>query len=106
MQAPRYLDFNVDGLPAFNKELLDIEIGAKDSIYIFLEVTIQPNQPQHQPVCYSDQVQFITNGNNQSVLLEAWGQNANYIPSRYSNGRLALLSCDLQTETWDDQNPM
>ena len=98
--------FNVDGLPAFNKELLDIEIGAKDSIYIFLEVTIQPNQPLSiSPFVIQDQVQFITNGNNQSVLLEAWGQNANYIPSRYSNGRLALLSCDLQTETWDDPKP-
>lgn len=97
---------NVDGVASPSKELSNVEIGAKDSIYVFLEVTIQPNAPLSvSPFVISDQVDFTTNGNNQTVHLEAWGQNANYIPSRYGNGQLALLSCNLQDETWSDPKP-
>ena len=97
---------NVDGVSAPKKELTNIEIGAKDSIYVFLEVTIQPNASLSvSPFVISDQIDFSTNGNNQIVHLEAWGQNANYIPSRYGNGQLALLSCNLQDETWSDPKP-
>lgn len=97
---------NVDGQAAPVKELQGIEIGAGDSIYLFLEVTIQPDQPLSvSPFVIEDKILFNTNGKEQEVMLEAWGQNANYIPSRYSQGGIALLTCDLLDETWDDPKP-
>ncbi len=98
--------FNVDGFPAPLKELSNIEIGAKDSIYVFMEVTISPNQPLSiSPFVIGDKIEFETNGNQQSVHLEAWGQNANYIPNRYANRTVSLLSCNLLDETWSDPKP-
>lgn len=52
-------------------------IPAHDSIYIFVEVTIQPNNANN-PFVIFDQVQFVTNGITQHVVLEAMGQNAHY----------------------------
>jgi len=84
---------NVDGVPG--DELQDIEIGANDSVYVFVEVTIDPNQPLSvSPFVLEDKIEFETNGNLQQVHLEAWGQNANYFPSRFNKGVPVLLSCD------------
>jgi hypothetical protein len=64
---------NVDGVPgvSFN----DIEILPNDSIFIFVEVTVDPNN-QNTPYIVTDSVFFSTNGNLQKVDLVAWGQNA------------------------------
>lgn len=95
---------NVDGIPG--NEIEDVEILANDSIYIFGEVTIDPDQPlSASPFVITDELLFETNGNMQSVVLEAWGQNANYIPSRFGKGGVALLSCDLNEVVWDDPKP-
>ncbi len=64
---------NVDGVPG--KVFTDVEIGAKDSIFIFIEVTIDPNSA-NTPYIVEDEIQFVTNGNAQQVKLAAWGQNA------------------------------
>jgi hypothetical protein len=96
---------NVDGLPV-DGEATDIEIAAQDSMYIFGEVTINPDDPLSiSPFVIEDGILFETNGNEQEVVLEAWGQNANYIPSRFSKGTLALLSCDFGEVVWDDPKP-
>lgn len=52
-------------------------IPAHDSIYIFVEVTINPNAANN-PFVVLDKIQFITNGITQDVVLEAMGQNAHY----------------------------
>ena len=52
-------------------------IPAHDSIYIFVEVTVQPNNANN-PFVIFDAIQFVTNGNTQNVVLEAMGQNAHY----------------------------
>ncbi len=99
-----FFRMNVDGLPG--NEAVDIEIPPEDSIYLFFEVTVDPDQPLSvSPFVIEDQVNFQTNGNNQSVLLEAWGQNANYLPSRFSAGTQSLFTCDLNEWTWDDPRP-
>lgn len=64
---------NVDGIPTVN--INDVEIAAKDSIFIYAEVTIDPNNTLN-PFVVEDKVTFNTNGNIQEVLLSAWGQNA------------------------------
>jgi hypothetical protein len=64
---------NVDGVPG--EVLYDVEIPAKDYIYIFAEVTIDPNN-QNNPFVVLDEIQYTYNGNTQSSYLRAWGQNA------------------------------
>ena len=96
--------FNVDGIPG--NEATDIEIAANDSLYIFGEVTINPDDPlSFSPYIVEDNLLFETNGNEQVVHLEAFGQNANYIPNRFSQDSFALLSCDFGDEYWTDTLP-
>ena len=55
----------------------DIEIPAKDSIYVFVEVTVDPNAAD-LPFLIMDSLQFVTNGRSQQVILQAYGQNAHF----------------------------
>ncbi|MBS1595087.1 MAG: hypothetical protein JST90_12270 [Bacteroidetes bacterium] len=66
---------NVDGVAG--TEFTNVDIPAHDSIYVFVEVTVNPNN-QNNPFVILDQIQFTTNGNTQNVVLEAMGQNAHY----------------------------
>ena len=66
---------NVDG--DAGTSFSDLEIPAKDSIYVFVEVTIDPNAA-NLPFLVEDSVQFLTNGNLQQVQLNAYGQNAHF----------------------------
>ncbi|MCY7409947.1 MAG: hypothetical protein LH473_06720, partial [Chitinophagales bacterium] len=66
---------NIDGMPV--NEVTDVEIPANDSIYIYIAVTVDPNN-DNNPFVMEDSVLFETNGNNQKVLLQAWGQNAHF----------------------------
>lgn len=95
---------NVDGVPGNAHQ--NVEIYGRDSIYVFVEVTIDPNQPLAvSPFVIEDGITFETNGNTQRVLLEAWGQNANYFPSRYNKGVPVLLTCNNGQIVWDDPKP-
>lgn len=95
---------NIDGLPG--NEASDIEVAANDSVYIFVEVTVNPEDPlSASPYIITNEIVFETNGNTQQVTLEAWGQNANYVPNRWSRGGFAYVSCDLGNLTWDDPRP-
>lgn len=95
---------NVDGIPG--NVIEEVEIPANDSIYIFAEVTVDPDAPLSvSPFVITERLLFETNGNDQQVILEAWGQNANYIPSRFGKGNFSLLSCDFGDITWDDPKP-
>ena len=72
-----FFRLNVDGLSG--KSFTDVEIPAHDSIYIFVEVTIDPTfDPSLSPFIYRDSILFETNGNAQDVDLIAFGQNAYY----------------------------
>ena len=67
---------NVDGRKGDN--FSDIPIWKKDSLFVAVEVTVDPNDDNSPFVIY-DSVVFTTNGTVQSVLLEAYGQNAHII---------------------------
>jgi hypothetical protein len=58
-------------------EYKNIDIPAHDSLYVFVEVTINPNTANN-PFIVLDQIKFVTNGITQDVTLEAMGQNAHY----------------------------
>jgi len=81
---------NVDGVSGNSHT--NVEIDGNDSLFIFLEVTIDPNSIL-SPFVVDDKIIFNTNGNKQSVQLLAWGQNAHYFtPKRYASG-LPPFSC-------------
>lgn len=65
---------NVDGSLSADNHFSDIEIRAKDSMYIFVEVTVDPRDV-NAPVLVTDSVIFETNGVEQKVRLEAFGQD-------------------------------
>ncbi|MFM7016167.1 MAG: hypothetical protein ACKOX3_07565, partial [Bacteroidota bacterium] len=68
-----YFRMNVNGLPGRNFD--NIELSAGDSLWIFVEVTVDPNQ-QSLPYIIEDSILFETNGRKQVVNLVAWGQYA------------------------------
>lgn len=73
---------NISGVPSFSES--NIEIPGEDSIFIFVRVTVNPNN-HNTPFVVSDSIEFITNNSTQqNVKLVAWGQNANF----YKNVRI------------------
>ncbi len=82
---------NIDGEPRTSAE--DIRIEANDSLYFFVEVTVDPNDEQ-LPYLISDSIMLVTNGNIQTIRLLAYGQNANF----YGNVEI----CD---EVWTNELP-
>lgn len=78
---------NVDGVPVASAK--DIEIKSGDSLFIFVEVTVDPNGAAN-PLIITDSIVFITNGNVQDVDLVAWGQDAYFYPSTLFEGNVTL----------------
>lgn len=64
---------NVDGVPADYLE--GVEVPADDSLFVFVEVTLDVNNAS-LPMVVSDSIRFLTNGVNQYVYLDVWGQDA------------------------------
>lgn len=78
---------NIDGTAT---ELYhDLEIGPKDSAYIFVKVTIDPNNANN-PLIESDSITFEINGNIQDVKLVAWGQDAYFYHNVILTGDVTL----------------
>jgi len=92
---------NVDGVPG--KSFTDVEIGANDSIWIFAEVTVDPNNGT-TPLVITDSIIFNTNGLIQDVDLVAWGQDAYFHRSVPNSplGPFFFLNCN---EIWDSLKP-
>jgi hypothetical protein len=103
-QSNSYFRINADGIkgPIVN----GIEINGNDSIYIFVEVTINPDQPLSiSPFIIEDQIDVTANGVNFTAHLEAFGQNANYITPSNGRGKGFLYTCDFGERIWDDPKP-
>lgn len=64
---------NLDGVSGI--KFSDIVIPAKDSLFLFVEVTLGENNIS-SPLIIEDQVRFETNGKEQNIYLVAWGQDA------------------------------
>ncbi len=89
---------NVDGVAG--RQVNDVEILANDSIYIFVQVNVNPTSAL-SPLIIQDKILFDVNGNQQEVGLEAWGQDAHYhFPDQaiqYKNGYLPYSTVSSQT---------
>lgn len=83
---------SVDGMQGDNFN--DVEIPAKDSIYVFVEVTVNPTSAL-TPFLLIDDVQFTNNGSISTVHLQAFGQNAHYHYGKVITG----------SETWTNDLP-
>lgn len=64
---------NVDGVKG--EEFHDVDIRGGDSIYVFVECKVNANENQTEPLEVTDQIDFVTNGVTQHVVLKAWGQD-------------------------------
>jgi hypothetical protein len=82
---------NIDGIA--ENSVKDIEIPPEDSIYIFVGVTLDPNNADSL-LLIQDSIVFVTNGNVQDVNLVAWGQDVHLI-----NGEI------IGSETWTSDKP-
>ena len=85
--------FNFDGVPGIYHE--NIEINGKDSLFGFVEVTLNVNSLTY-PLVISDSIRFLTNGKNQYLKLDVWGQDAYF----HSN---ELVGDDI--EMWNNDKP-
>ena len=99
---------NVDGVSGNAHK--DVFIGGKDSLFIFAEVTIDPNNVL-SPFVVNDKINFVTNGNTQSITLAAWGQNAHYFVANKSVNGIPLVYLDRDNSntaldvTWANDKP-
>ena len=83
---------NVDGMAT--SEASGIEIEANDSVYVFVQVNVDPASG-NLPFIIRDSIQISYNGNDRLVQLEAWGQNAHFL-------REKVISSN---ETWTNDLP-
>jgi hypothetical protein len=103
-RSTEIFNLNVDGISA--KSFTDVTIAPNDSIYVFVETLINPNQAvSASPFVINEEVLFELNGKTQSVVLEAWGQNAIYIPSRFGQGGNVVIDCRGGVVSFDDPKP-
>jgi len=77
-----YFRMNVDGRAGTIIE--DVDVEANDSIYVFVEVTVDPVN-QELPLTIVDSIEFNINQNIQDVKLVAWGQDAHFIHPNYED---------------------
>lgn len=82
---------NVNG--EASNEVYEVEVPARDSIFIFVEVTIDPNG-QNLPMVVQDSIEFTTNSNRQNINLIAYGQDFKLIKSE-----------SVGTTTWTAEKP-
>ena len=95
---------NIDGNPG--NQVTELEIEAKDSIFIFVQVNIDPNK-ESNPFIVLDSIFFEINGNLQNVKLMAYGRNARfYRPTVFpKNGfpAYSIAECDAR---WTSEKPV
>lgn len=94
-QASHYR-LNVDGMPG--KEFQNVELLAKDSMYIFIETTvdIQAMAANNKQFLYTDVIEFDSGPNYQKVDLVTLVKDAVFIyPSRGADGIVETLTFDV-----------
>jgi hypothetical protein len=99
---------NVDGLPG--TAFTEVEIAGEDSMFVFIEVTVTPDQDELYPFV-DGAIQFQTNGNQQEVKLIAWGWDAIfYYPNVFPTNGLpnfrTVGNGPNETVTWTPDRPI
>ena len=68
-------------------EVNDVEINANDSIYVFVQVNVNPTAST-LPFIFRDSIQIIYNGNKKLIQLQAYGQNAIFLKNNMLTGNV------------------
>jgi len=100
-----FFNLNINGISANSAE--EIKVLGRDSIYIFAEVTVDPDQDVSvSPFVITENLIVDYKSENYAVVLEAWGQNANYFPGKDAQGALPrIFTCDMGQFSFDDPKP-
>ena len=88
---------NVDGIPG--PSVGGLELNEGDSLYVFVEVTIDPENDFDLPFIVKDRIRVTLNGYSQYVQLIAYGQDAFF---HGSPGAITTLDCN---SNWSAQKP-
>ena len=101
---------NVDG-DTVNSSIYNVKVPANDSIFIWIELTINPNT-NNLPFILNDSIEFRTGDIIQTVKLIAWGQNAVFYTPNYiyeiptSNGTIQIPCYRIENNAiWDNYLP-
>ncbi len=97
---------NIDGQKGVT--FYDIEIDGNDSLYAFVEVTVDPNGTD-KPMLITDSVVFETNGHIQDIDLVAYGQDAYFIlPTHHIQGLppFNIVAAEGTDTTWTNTKPI
>ncbi|RLD63106.1 MAG: hypothetical protein DRJ01_04620 [Bacteroidetes bacterium] len=86
---------NLNGVSA--NYFTDIEIPSNDSIFVFVEVNVDPNG-KNIPLLIQDSLVFITNGNTQDIDFVAFGQDVHLI-----NGQ--IIPVNANDTVWTNDKP-
>jgi hypothetical protein len=76
---------NIDGTSA--SEVRDIEINANDSIYVFVQINVDPTS-NRLPFIVKDSIEIAFNGNQKFVQLQGYGQNAVFLKNATIKGNV------------------
>ncbi|MEO6683866.1 MAG: hypothetical protein ABIN48_13670 [Ginsengibacter sp.] len=74
---------NIDGVSSNQVE--NIELKANDSMYVFVQVNIDPNA-ENKPFVIRDSIEIAFNGKKRFVQLQAYGQNAVFLNKKIIRG--------------------
>ncbi|MDP4283338.1 MAG: hypothetical protein Q8891_02870 [Bacteroidota bacterium] len=77
---------NIDGTAS--TDVNNIEINANDSIYVFVQVNVNPSGAT-LPFILTDSIQIDYNGNTKWVQLQAYGQNATFLKNIKLSGNVS-----------------
>lgn len=94
VQSGTQFRINVDGVPG---NQTNVQIPGRDSIYVFAEVTVNPTNSANTPFVLFANVNFTIGNAVQTVVLEAYGQNAYF-------HRAEQIASGV-TETWTNDKP-
>ncbi|MDR2084970.1 MAG: hypothetical protein LBP67_08255 [Bacteroidales bacterium] len=98
-------NINVNGVSGYAFE--DVQIEPNDSIYIFAQVRIDPNNV-NSPLIVEDSICFSLEKSRQYVKLLAWGQDANYIIAdtfREGLPSYKIVADSNNVVVWNSQKP-
>lgn len=87
---------NVNGEPG--KEFSNIEIPAKDSIYIFIESTVAVNAPAESSFLATDAIIFTDGSSREAVALVTLVQDAVFLYPQRNNGITETISIGLDED--------
>lgn len=94
---------NIDGVSGTS--ISDIEIMSGDSLFVFVQVTVNPTN-QNSPLLIRDSIVFETNENRQHVMLTAIGQDVHlHKPNQFPTNGLPPYSIIDCNAIWTNDKP-